>query len=217
MDKRMQIVKSLLALSVLVAVAGCAPQSTAAPALPAPTPTLFPGWEHYSRDPAAQCGYVIDHPADLEGAGQGTYSWILNRTTTDSAEPFPNFIYVSVIPNNLESPEPGAIYNYDAGQVQTLLSMPVGEMRSLREDPNLASSFTYTRLPDVTLGGQAAQAYENTQPWEFPPSTKEIRYTLQADGCTFLVGGYLSTVGTGQPGAIDEDLFRQIIETFRLH
>jgi hypothetical protein len=39
---------------------------------------------------------------------------------------------------------------------------------------------------------------------------------LKGNGCTFLVGGYLSTVGSGQPGAIDEDLFEQIINTLRL-
>ncbi|MEO7840406.1 MAG: hypothetical protein ABIU06_13745 [Anaerolineales bacterium] len=55
-----------------------------------------------------------------------------------------------------------------------------------------------------------------TQPWKFPLGTKEIRYTLQANGCTYLIGGYLATVGSGQPGAIDEELFDQVIATFRL-
>ena len=112
--------------------------------------------------------------------------------------------------------ESGVIYNYDPVKTQTLLKMQVGESRSLRADPNLAPSFTYTRLQDAILGNQAAQTYENTQPWEFPPGTKEIRYYLQGDGCLYLIGGYVATVGSGQLGAIDEELFDQIIATFRL-
>jgi hypothetical protein len=109
------------------------------------------------------------------------------------------------------------IYNYDPAETQTLLNMQVGESRSLRDfDPNLADWFTYTRLPDTTLGGQAAQTYENPQPWEFPPSTREIRYYLKANRCTYLIGGYLATVGSGQTGAINEELFDEIMASFRL-
>ena len=32
----------------------------------------------------------------------------------------------------------------------------------------------------------------------------------------YLIGGYLSTVGSGQAGAIGEELFDEIIATFRL-
>jgi hypothetical protein len=163
----------------------------------------------------AQCGYAIDHPSDMEGTSQDTYSWLLNPTTADPTGAFPNFIYISVIPDDFQSSEPGVIYNYDPAGAQTLLSLQAGESRSLSEDPNLVSWFTYTRLPDATIGGQSAQAYENTQPWEFPAGTKEIRYYLKANGCTYLVGGYMSTVGSGQPGAIDQALFDQIIATFR--
>jgi hypothetical protein len=154
----------------------------------------------------------------MEAARQGTYNWLLSVTATDPSGPVPNFIYISVIPDGFprSGEEPGAIYNYDPAETQTLLNMQVGESKSLREDPNLTSSFTYTRLPDTTLGGQAAQTYENTQPWEFPPGTKEIRYYSKGNGCTYLIGGYIATVGSGQPGAIDEELFNQIVATFRL-
>jgi hypothetical protein len=92
----------------------------------------------------------------------------------------------------------------------------VGESTLLREDPTTARWFTFTCLPDTTVGNQSAQMYENTQPWDFPPSTKEIRYYLQGNGCTYLIGADLATVGSGQPGAIGEDLFDQIIASFRL-
>jgi hypothetical protein len=151
----------------------------------------------------------------MDVASQGTYNWLLNYPGTEPNGPYPNFVYVSVIPADFQGGA-GEIYNYDPAETQTLLNMQVGESRALREDPTIAPSFTYTRLTDTTLGNQAAQTYENTQPWEFPPGTKEIRYYLQAQGCTYLIGGYLSTVGSGQPGAIGEELFDQIIASFRL-
>jgi hypothetical protein len=149
-------------------------------------------------------------------AGQGTYSWILSYTATEPNGPLPNFIYISVIPDAFQSDEAGIIYNYDPGETQTLLNMQVGDSRSLREDPTLESWFTYMRLPDAMLGDQATKTYENTQPWEFPLGTKEIRYYLQGNNCTYLIGGYVATVGSGQPGAIDEELFDQIMASFRL-
>jgi hypothetical protein len=153
----------------------------------------------------------------MDGASSGTYSWILSPTAAEPSGPVPNFIYISVIPDDFQSSEPGAIYNYDPAETHTLLSMQIGESRSLRDfDANLAPWFTYARLPDTAFGAQAAQTYENDQPWEFPLGTKEIRYYLKANGCTYLIGGYIATVGSGQPGWIDEELFDQIIATFRL-
>jgi hypothetical protein len=151
----------------------------------------------------------------MEGASQGMYSWSLNYPGTEPNGPYPNFVYVSVIPDGFQG-GPGEIYNYDSAETQTLLGLQTGESKSLREDPNIAPSFTYTRLADTALGSQAAQTYENTQPWEFPLGTKEIRYYLQAQGCTYLIGGYMDSVGSGQPGAIGKELFDQIIATFRL-
>jgi len=213
----------LVLLSLLFGgVVGCAPRATQPVDLTTPTlpveVTLPSDWE--TRTGGAndgQCGYSISHPQDMDGASQDTYSWILTHTTTEPSGPYPNFVYVSVIPGDF--PKGGGaeiIYNYDPAETETLLNMQVGESRSLRDDPNIAPSFTYTRLPDTTLSSQSAQTYENTQPWEFPPGTKEIRYYLQANGCTYLIGGYMATVGSGESGAINEELFDQIIDTFRL-
>ena len=209
-------------------VAGCAqvgtqPVDPAAPtpavsSMPSPTApveaTLPSGWERYASQ--GQCGYAISHPSDMDGSSQGTYSWILNYSGTEPSGVVPNFVYVSVIPDDFQSGEAGVIYNYDPAEAETLLNMQVGESRSLRDDPNIAPSFTYTRLPDTTLGNQTAQTYENTQPWEFPAGAKEIRYYLQANGCTYLIGGYVDTARSNQPGAINEELFDQVIATFRL-
>jgi hypothetical protein len=148
---------------------------------------------------------------------QGTYSWLLSPTASEPSGPVSNFVYVSIIPDDFSSNAGDEIiYNYDPADAQTLLNLQVGESRSLREDPNFADWFSYTRLPDRSLGNQTAQTYENTQPWEFPLGTKEIRSYLKANGCTYLVGGYMATVGSGQPAAIDEELFDEIIATFRV-
>jgi len=56
-----------------------------------------------------------------------------------------------------------------------------------------------------------------TKLWEFPPGTKEIRYYLQADGCTYQTGGYFATVGSGEPRAISQELFDEIIATFQVN
>ena len=209
----MQVSTRLILLSLLLSgLVGCARPST--PPAVLPTPSLVPGWERYTHP--GPCSYVIDHPSTMDITGQGTYSRILSSPSTEPGGPVPNFLYISVIPDDLPPGGDGSIYNYDPGETQTLLDLQVGESQSLREDPTLTDWFTYTRLPDAALNNLPAQAYENTQPWEFPPGTEEVRYYLKADGCTYLVGGYLATVGSGQPGWIDEELFDRILATFRL-
>ena len=213
-------------------VAGCAQVGTqpvdlatptpTAPSIPSPTAlveaTLPPGWETHSASANdGQCGYSISHPSDMDGTSQGTYSWILNNAGTEPSGVVPNFVYVSVIPDDFQSGEPGVIYNYDPAEAETLLNMQVGESKPQRDDPNIAEWFTYTRLPDTVINNHAAQTYENTKPWEFPLGTKEIRYYLQANGCTYLIGGYMDTTGSNQPGAINEELFDQVIATFQVN
>ena len=231
MTLRIQASRILMILGIFLgALAGCAPAATQPAELPMEQPTEQPteqsaqpptvapalpsGWETYSND--GQCGYAVSHPSDMDGASQDAYSWLLTPASAGSDGPAPNFVYISMIPDDFRAGGDVFIYNYDPAATQTLLSMQVGESKAIHQNPDIASSFTYTRLPDEVLSNQTAQAYENTQPWEFPPGTKEIRYYLKANGCTYLIGGYLATVGAGQPGAIDEALFDQILVTFRL-
>ena len=215
MTARMQVSTGLMILSILLGgVAGCAAPIT--PPAAQLTSTVPPGWQTRSASAnQGQCTYAISHPSNMDGINQTLYSWSLNVSSTEPSGPGPNFIYISVIPDGFQG-GPGEIYNYDPAETQTLLNMQMGESRSLRDDPNIAPWFTYTRLSDTTLNNQTAQTYENTQPWEFPLGTKEIRYYLKANGCTYMIGGYMATVGSGQPGAIDEELFDQIIAAFRL-
>ena len=216
----------LVILSLLVGMmVGCAPAATQPvdPITPITPTTLVAatapsGWESYTNQ--GQCGYAISHPAGMDGTSQGTYSWYLSHTITEPTGPDPNFGYISVIPDGFQSSESGAIYNYDAAETEFLLNMQVGESGSLREGTNLADMapwFTYTRLPDTTFSNQTAQTYENTQPWEFPAGTKEIRYYLQANDCTYLVGGYMATVDSGEPRAISQERFDEIVATFHVN
>jgi hypothetical protein len=185
--------------------------ATAPPAVEA---TLPAGWETYARQ--EECPYTIGYPADLQGASQDAHSWLLSPAAAGPDGPAPSFIYVSVIPDGFQSGSGEIIYNYDPAATDILLSLQVGESRSVHANADLAPWFTYTRLEYTLLSSQAAQAYENTQPWEFPAGTSEIRYYLQANGCTYMIGGYLSTVTPGEPGAIQRALFDEIVATFRV-
>ena len=124
------------------------PVSTVSMPSPAASPeaTLPAGWDTYVSQ--GQCGYAISHPADMQGASQGTYSWTLDATSSEPTGPTPNFVYVSVIPDGFQG-QAGEIYNHDPAEANTLLSMQVGESKSVHPDLNTASSFTYTRLPDT--------------------------------------------------------------------
>lgn len=121
-----------------------------------------------------------------------------------------------MIPKEFQSGGGEGAYNYDPAEAEILLNMQVGESKSLRDDPNTAQFFTYARKPDTTIGDYPAKTYENTQLFEFPMGTKEIRYYLSVNQCTYLIGGYMDTTGSNQLGAITEDLFSQIVSTFRL-
>jgi hypothetical protein len=222
----------LVILCLLIAgAAGCAPvgQATREPsATPGTTeqplePTALPptetnagpvptGWETYT---SSQFQYDISYPAGMEVTGNGDYSSTLGPAPANPDEAARNFIYVSVIPANFQGSD-GEIYNYNKAEADILLNMQVGESKSLREGADEVEGFTYTRKTDTVIDGEAAKTYENSQPWEFPTGTKEIRFYLQTDTYTYLIGGYIDSAGTNQPGTITEELFNQIVATFRL-
>ena len=152
----------------------------------------------------------------MQVTDQGTYSQIIGFRLANPDEGARNFVYVSVIDEEIQSMDEEGVYNYDPTEAEILLNMQVGESQSVREVQNVAQWFTYQRMPDTPIGGHAAQSYQNVQPWEFPGGTKEIRYYLTLNGCTYLIGGYLDTTSSNQPGAITEELFDQIVATVGL-
>lgn len=190
-----------------------------APLSIATSEALIPaGWATHTSQ---QCEYAISFPPEMEVTDQNPYSQTLMFKLANPEEGARNFIYVSVIAPEIQNMVKAGIYNndvynYDPAEADVLLNMQVGESKSSREVPNVESGFTYQRQPDTMIGDHAAQTYENLQPWEFPGGTKEIRYYMSLNGCTYLIGGYMDTTGLNQPGAITEDLFHQIIATVQL-
>ena len=176
------------------------------------------GWATHASQ---QCEYAISYPSEIEVTDQNPYSGTLRFKLANPDEGPRNFIYVSVIAPEIQNMVKDGIYNndvynYDPAEADSLLNMQVGESKSLREDLNVESGFTYQRQPDTMISDHTAQTYENVQPWEFPGGTKEIRYYLSLNECTYIIGGYLDTTGSNQPGAITEDLFHQIVATIQL-
>ena len=216
---------------LLVGATGCQQGGQATPTpstLPSPTPSpstpiavlptvtaeaIVPtGWETHTNP---RFHYSISYPPDMEGTDSGDYSWTLGMKLANPNEGARNFVYLSVIPAGFQSGG-GDIYNYNTAEADILLNLQAGESKSLREGLDSAARFSYTRLPDMILNGQTAKVYESIQPWEFPQGTKEIRYYVQTEAYTYLLGGYLDTTGSDQPGAITKELFDQIIATFRV-
>jgi len=171
------------------------------------------GWVTYSGE---QCEYGISHPPEMQVSEEGLYSRTLAFNLDSPGQGARNFVYVSVIVPDFQSGGDELVYNYDPAESDILLNMQVGESKASRDVADIAQWFTYERKPDTEIGGHVAQAYENVQPWEFPEGTKEIRYYMSLNGCTYLIGGYLDTTGSNQPGAISEELFNQIVATIRL-
>ncbi len=219
----------LVSLLLLITV-GCVPVSaqppehlpTSAnevpPTQPPPSPTatvevINAGWKTFNSQ---RCEYGLSYPPDLEIWDNNAFSHTFGYKLADPNEGARNFIYISVVDQEIQSLNIEDIYNYDPTSASLLFNLQVGESKSLNDDPQIASYFTYRREPDTTISDFAAQKYENVQPWEFPSRTKEVRYYLSLNGCTYQIGGYLDTIQTNQPGAITEDLFNQIVATIHL-
>lgn len=178
------------------------------------------GWATYvSASP--QCGYAISYPLELQVTEQTPYSQTFGFNLAESDAGARNFIYVSVITPEIQNMVNQGlynhdVYNYDPMATEILLTMQVGESKPVHQSPSVESGFTFERTPDTQIGSHTALTYENLQPWEFPSGTKEIRYYLSLDGCTYLFGGYMDTTQSNQPGAITEDFFHQIIATIQI-
>jgi hypothetical protein len=175
------------------------------------------GWATYT---SPQREYTISYPPELQVTEQTPYSQTFGFKLTDSDAGARNFIYVSVITPEIQNMVKEGlynhhVYNYDPAATAILLNLQVGESKPVHPSPSVESGFIYQRQSDTTISGHVAQTYENAQPWEFPSGTKEIRYYLSQNGCTYLIGGYIDGTGSNQPGAVTEELFSQIVATFR--
>ena len=177
-------------------------------------------WVTYNNA-SQQCGYEISYPPELQVTEQTPYSQTFGFNLPDSDAGIPNSIYMSVVtPEIQKMVEDGNynhdVYNYDPAAIEILVNMQPGESKSIHPAPVMETGFTFERKLDTQISGHNAQTYENIHPWEFPRGTKEIRYYLPSDGCIYLIGGYVDTTQSNQPGTIMEDLFHQIIATVQV-
>lgn len=178
------------------------------------------GWAAYTSA-NQQCGYVIGYPPEFQVMDQTSYSQLFSFNLPESDAGARNFVYVSVItPEIQKAVKDGLynheVYNYDPMATEILLNMQVGESKSVHQAPSVESGFTFERKPDAQISGHTALTFENLQPWEFPNGTKEVRHYLSLDGCIYLIGGYMDTTQSNQPGAITEALFNQVVAAFKV-
>lgn len=220
-----------LAIFLFVLITGCVPASMQAlaqptpgaiepspmPTMPSATATsedLIPGgWTTHTSQ---RCEYALSYPADMQASYDTPYSHTFAFKLANPEEGARNFVYVSVIDQEFRSLNVEDVYNYVPEEADRLLNLQVGESKAVNDVSQVAPWNTYQRLPDTTISGSPAQAYENAKPWEFPEGTKEIRYYVSQEGCTYQIGAYVDTTQSNQPGVIMEDLFQQIVDTFRV-
>ena len=192
----------------------------AAPAVPTPAAQASPSappvradWRTYANP---DLGFALSYPPGLEVSPNGANSVTIGGGGDERGPASRTFVYVSVIPEGFQS-QGGEVYNYNTPEAAALFALAVGESRSLHPggDPAVARAFTYTRLPDATLGSLSARVYVNTNPWEAPPGTTEFRYYVTWRDAMYLVGGYVMGESAARDGAISEGLFRQILGTLR--
>lgn len=184
-----------------------------------PTPAAAAWFTYTSANQL--CGYSVSYPSEMQATEQTPNSQIFGLKQADSDAGIPNFIYVSVItPETQKMVKENRynydVYNYDPKATENLLKIQPGESKSIHQTPGMEIGFTFERKPDTQISSYTALTFENLSPWEFPSGTKEIRYYLSQDECTYLIGGYMDTTDADQPGAITESLFHQIMATIRV-
>jgi hypothetical protein len=153
-------------------------------------------------DPAHDYSMVV--PSEWEACTTTEYSRVYCAPQSEPGAPgFPVF-YVSVIPAGFTNDQ-GSVYNFMSEEViRSVLTLPVGE--ALATDDPSAEYSTFTRLPDVTILGEAWAVIENTRVWEGGPDTKDRRLIARRDDRTCVVGTYYETQA-------DLDIFASVLAT----
>ena len=170
-------------------------------------------WKTYANQ---EFEYSLGCPPEFEFTNEGKNSILMTKKSNEPGSIAPNFIYISVIPKGTQSTG-GDIYNYNTPEANILLNMKVGEVKSFSRGSDQVNDrfFTYTRLPNTTIVGLPAKTYINTSPWESPQGTKEYRYYVDRGNNTYLMGGYVEGKFSPQIYYISEQLFQQILSTFK--
>ena len=161
------------------ATSAAVPSASLAPVLPGPA-TAPAGWQQYS-DPILQ--FSMSHPADWQVCSSLEISTVFCGSQAEGAS-FPTF-YVTLIELN-DLREGYNVLEQDV--IQSLAQLDVGQTFTTG-DPAPEFS-TFTRLPDVQVGGETGIMIENARVWEGNPETKDRRVFVRRGETWFMIGTY---------------------------
>jgi hypothetical protein len=111
-----------------------------------------------------------------------------------------------VIPSGFDNADASAYNFLREDALQGLMSMEVGSSKAAEAIPEYS---TFTRLPDLSTGGQNFVVIENSRVWEAPAGVKDRRALLAAGGKIYMLGTYYET-------AEELAAFEAVLEQFRL-
>lgn len=174
--------------------------------------TLPSSWQSYKSQ---EFNYSISYPDGFEANQNGKNSIMISRKVAEKGQGASNFVYVSVIPEGSQGMD-GEIYNFNKKHLDSLMSMGVGDKKTLEAGVPALNEYTiFERTLDTEISGNFAKTFINSKPWEFPAGTREYRFIVNQDKSTYLFGGYITT-GEKNQYSIDETTFKKIISTLKL-
>jgi hypothetical protein len=118
---------------------------------------------------------------------------------------FPVF-FITVIPSGFDNADASAYNFLQEEALQELVNLEVGSSMATEAIPEY---YTFTRLPDLTIGGEDFVLVENTRVWEAPAGVKDRRALLAAGGNLYMLGTYYETVE-------ELETFETVLEQFRV-
>lgn len=161
-------------------------------------------------------GFSIFLPEQMEVEENGDNSILIMNNNSEAIPRPVNFVYVSIVtPENKD--KEGVVYNYNPADYKKLLTLSVGESKTLleSEQSELSQYFVYSRVSDKDIGGKTARSFVNEKPWEMPAGTTETRYIYESNNNNiYILGHYLGGNGDGV-SEIDESTADLIIQSFR--
>jgi hypothetical protein len=169
------------------------------------------GWIAFSSE---ELGVEFGVPPRFKIEKNGSNSVLANPPAGQDPAGNTRFFYVSVIPAALKNDDTAQVYNYSSSFNKKLLSIKVGEVKSLSDNAGLMAWYNYERQPDEVFNGYAAKVFVNLKPWEFPAGTVEYRYIFEFAEKTVITGAYIDGGPTDAP--LNLPVLSQIMKTFKV-
>ncbi len=132
--------------------------------------------------------YSVKYPSRLKPDEQTPKSTIFNTTQTQPGPAgFPS-LYVSVIPNGFDNKD-YSVYNYMPQDIISSFSLiNIGSTKQTQTG-SYEEFWTYTRLPDVSVGGVKGNVIENKKVWG-GIDVIDRRVFVIKNGLTYMIGTY---------------------------